>query len=656
MSRIALFLLLLFLQACAYQVKVRDGDTALDRYQFAHAITFYQKDMKKARTRVEQGRIALKIATAYDRMNEPAKALPYYQQAWSGQAGIQALQGKARSLKKLERYEEAIEAYTQLGEEIGSAYEYRREIQSCRLAMQWADAGESASYAIEGAEFNSRYADYAPFPIGPDKVFFTSDRPTPQHQEIYQWTGKPFADIFLNTSEPSLYARALDVINTPAHEGTLIMSPDRQEFYFTRCGDPGARDDQYCRIYVSRILDNAWTDPEPLAFCTGNFNYGHPALSADGNMLYYAADDPLGVGGYDLYMVLRTREGWTEPLMLPPTINTEGNEMFPWLDGDTLYFSSNHHPGMGGLDIFKSWRMGARAWAVPENLRPPINSGSDDFAFVWSPYEVEPATGLRSGYFSSTRPGGLGSDDIYHVREVMPPPPPAEEDTMMVYRFELHLYTLRRIYQNPVDPNSPILGRALLAGAQVRIQDGLDTLLRSNDQGPLVVEIIPGQNYMIQAAAEGYLSNSLNFKAEDIIRDPRQPIQVFERELVLEKRFDDVEIILENIYYDFDKWDIRSDAEPALNRLASLLRDNPDITIELASHTDCRGSAAYNQELSQKRAQSAVDYLIGQGIRPDRLRARGYGESRPAVDCICSRCTEEEHQKNRRTTFRILEN
>lgn len=656
MSRLRpLFLLFLF-SACAYQVKIRDGDTALDRMQFARAIEFYQKDMKKARSRVDQGRIALKIATAYDRMNEPAKALPYYQQAWTGQAGIQALHGKARSLKMVERYEEAIEAYTQLGEEIGSAYEYRREIQSCQLALNWSRTEEPAPFAIKNADLNSRYADYAPYPLDKDLLFFTSDRPTPQNKEIYNWTGKPFADVFINTSEVNPYARALEVINTPAHEGTLTLSADKGELYFTRCGVPGEMNDQFCRIYYSRKEGEAWSQPEPLSFCTGNFNYGHPALSADGNMLYYAADDPMGIGGYDIYMVLRTREGWSDPLLLPPTINTEGNEMFPWLDGDTLYFASNHHPGMGGLDIFKSWRLGARAWAAPENMKPPVNSGADDFAFVWSTFETDPTTGLRSGYFSSTRPGGKGSDDIYHIREVLPPPPPIEEDTLLTYAFELHIFTLRRIYQNPADPNSTILGRTFLPNAEVRIRNALDTLLKSNDHSPLILEVTPGKSYTIQASADGYLANSITFTAEDLIRDPRSPIQIFERELILEKRFEDIEIVLENIYYDFDKWDIRPDAEPALNHLASLLRENPDIIIELASHTDCRGSAAYNQELSQRRAQSAVDFLISKGIQATRLRARGYGESRPAVDCICSRCTEEEHQKNRRTTFRILEN
>lgn len=650
-------LMILIWSGCTYTLPVRDGDTAADRLQFATAVDFYLRDLEKAKTRVERGRIALKLADAYTRMNQPGRALLYYQQAWNDQAGVSALRGKAYALKTLERYEEAIEAFRQLGEEIGSSYEYRRDIQACESAAQWRTERSSPHTALTLLELNSRYADYAPFPLPDGRLVFTSDRPSPQQKGIYAWTGKPFSGIFVG--DPDGRAGALPTpaflatINTAANEGVPRMD-HAGNLYFTRCGQDEGQEERYCRLFIATRNGDDWLDPERLPFCTGAFNYGHAAPTPDGQMLFFSCDDPSGMGGYDIYMTLRTSEGWLEPVMLPPTINTPGDEVFPWMDADTLYFASDHHLGMGGLDLFKSYRLGGRSWSSPENLRPPFNSGADDFGFLWA--GAEQGSGLRYGYLSSSRPGGIGDDDIYRIAELEPIAEPEPEEPVTEFRFELDIYTLTRIFQQADDPNSPVLGRRPVPGASIRISGELDSALVSNAEGSALVPIRPGGQYALDISAPGFLNARARFDAQDIRPDPRKPLQRFELEVILERRFVEKEIVLENIYYDFDRWEIRPDAEPTLNKLAAMLQANPDIVIELASHTDCRGAAAYNQELSQRRAQSAVDYLIGKGIASGRLRARGYGKSRPAVDCICSRCTEAEHQTNRRTTFRILEN
>lgn len=642
---------------CTYTLKIRDGETGFERKQYAHALPFFLKDLEKARSRVEKARIAFKIAECYRFMHQPGQALPYYEQAWSGQAGVQALKGKAFSLKMLERYPEAIAAFDQLGEEIGSSYEYRREIEACEWAQKQLDAFRPGLYALESLPFNSRYADFAAFPAKEGHLYFSTDRPGPDVKTRYGWTGHGFSRIVSGRPDQSGIqngpAPFLPIdMSTPIHEGVIHLASD-STIYFTRCGDGDGGSDRYCRIWTMILKDGTWSSGEVLPFCTGDFNYGHARTSSDGQFLIFSSDDPMGLGGYDLYMAMRTSSGWSDPVMLPPAINTPGNEMFPWWQGDTLYFASDHHKGMGGLDIFRSFRLGLRSWTQPENLGPPFNSGADDFGFIWLPGASQDH--LRTGIFTSSRSGGKGGEDIWMIKEKEMPPPvetPSIQPTDTV--IALHIYVVTRLYQDPEDPNSPVLGRNQLPDAKVRILPW-DTVMTSLIQGPLIVAVEPGEFYRIEAEREGYLSSFQTFDARDISTTGTVSRQLYELEIVLDRKFVGLEIILENIYYDYDRWEIRPDAEPTLRRLASLMEANPDIEVELGSHTDCRGSESYNMDLSQKRAQSAVDYLIGLGIPSGRLRARGFGESRPAVDCPCNRCTESQHQTNRRTTFRILE-
>ncbi|HNM24005.1 MAG TPA: OmpA family protein, partial [Saprospiraceae bacterium] len=516
--------------------------------------------------------------------------------------------------------------------------------------------------------FNSHQNDFSPVFYADGRVVFSSDRALGKGDDNYKWTGNKFMDLFIvdpNAASAQVFDGGL---NTDGNEGTLCFNRDFSEIFFVRTLGAYKGDDQFCKIYTAQRAGDGWGNAKPLPFQKEKVNYFHPTLSPDGNTLYFSCNDPEGWGGYDLYAVqrnLQAENGWDEPKILSRNLNTPGNELFPTLDADTLYFASDGLTGMGGLDIFRTYRMDRNAWAPPYNLKPPVNSGADDFGLITTRRQAantatHPGDLIREGYFTSNRPGGRGGDDIYRYEQRVPPPKPLKIDTLpsgpVAYKMVLEGYVLEKIFAAADDPNSKILGRRPLGGANVVIESGnKKQTVTVKDDGFFSLVLAENTDYNFSASHDGYLSNATRFSTKGIAKDPANPTQTFEIEIVLDKIYRNQEIVLENIYYDYDKWDIRPDAEPTLNRLADVLKQNPSIRIQLGSHTDCRGNDNYNQTLSQRRAESAVNYLISKGIDPNRLSAVGYGEPQPAVGCACARCTESEHQANRRTTFKVVE-
>ncbi len=656
------FLALLAVSACTYTMKIQDGNMAVDRKQYAVAEKLLKKEFRKEKSRVEKGKKAYLLGITYQKLNKSEESIRWFQTAYDNGYGVDALTQVAYGLKQSEQYKEAMVAFKELGLEIGSPYEYRREINACQIALGWKDI-EQQEYSIEIMAFNSGYADYSPVLYKNNQLIFTSDRTSSTGKDTYNWTGNKFSDLYTIDLESAAVSTFDPVINSPDNEGTVTFRGDFKEMYFTRCYG-GKKEDNYCRIMKSEFADGAWSNPVAIElFEEKSVNYGHPSLSQDGNTLYFSCNHPDGYGGFDIYYVERTKTGWSYPKMMGRTVNTVGNEKFPFIDRDTLYFSSDYLPGMGGLDIFRTFKLNDGNWGPAFNLKPPINSGGDDFGYIidYSAPKRDKKV-LHSGYFTSTRLEGIGDDDIYKFvkRELPPPPePPVEPEIVEVEepnKIILDGYVLEKIYENPTNPNSKVLGRKPLDAATVDIvYNGKTETVTVGENGFFSLELEEDIDYSFTAKKPDYLTNQETFSTKSIGIDPNIKVQKYEIEIVLDKIFYNQDIVLENIYYDFNKWDIREDAEATLNELTKNLNLNPDIKIQLGSHTDCRGSGRFNLELSQKRAQSAVDYLIDKGIDPNRLIAKGYGEEVPEVACICSRCTEEEHQENRRTTFRIMD-
>ncbi len=671
---IYLLVSVLLIQSCTYTQKIKDGQTAFEQKQYDLATKMLRTEFNKSKSSSEKGTKAYQLGESYRILNQPEKSLEWYEKAYDFGYGPDALKNKAFALKEMQRYDDAVLAFEDLIVETGEPFLWRKEVAACKQASQWQKDLEKNQYKIDKLGFNTGAGEYAPSLYKDNQLVITSDQDLSKGEEVYNWTGRSFSDLFLVDLESGKISAFDSKFNTEYNEGTIAFNKDFTEAYFSRCGTGAKVDADYCKIMYSKFSNGSWTIPVIMEFVEENTNYAHPTLSEDGKTLYFATDYLDGYGGYDIYYSNKTGDGWSLPENLGPAINTEGNETYPYMDQDTLYFSSDFHVGMGGMDIFKSYKNSSRRWSPLQNLKAPINSGSDDFAYVVdylasnNNEEI-----LQSGYFTSNR-AGKGNDDIYQFTKLVPPPVKEEEpevqeviDTTTVadtpdesdnktFQYILTIKTIEKEFSVPGDPSSTVKGRVALPNTkvQVNVRDTSFTF-NTNDKGEYEIELELGQYYNFFGTKSTYLNNSTSFSSRNIKEEPNRPIRRFRVDLELNKEIRGKEIRLENIYYDLDKFFIRDDAKPTLNDLARMLRENPTINIELSSHTDCRGTGSYNQWLSQKRAESAINYLIERGIAFERLVPKGYGKSKPAVNCACSSCSDDQHQANRRTAFTILD-
>lgn len=647
--------------SCITVKKIKDGETAFERKRYAQAITLLENEYKNTENKAVKAHKAYYIGESHRRIGQIEEAILWYKRAAELDYGVEALAQYGYTLKQIGEYDMAAKVFRYLQQEYPADQRVRRELASLEIIKSWNAQEKYRGIELKNLDLNTSTSEYFPRKLGVDQLLFISDRAASTGEKEYAWTGRAFSDLYVYDMKNRSVSKYEKVSQGDFNDGMVAMDSSGNTVIYTRCGKnhtEASYRDEYCQLFQLKNPQTFYSESTKLPFVKEGFNYLHPCLNAAGNLLIFSGFLPDGVGGYDLWYSQKIDGQWQKPRLLSSRINTRGDELFPSLYGDTLYFSSDYLTGYGGLDIFKTYLKSDGTWAPPENLKSPINSGADELGFVPG-YAYANAHKLDfAGYFSSNRPGGKGGDDLYFFtqKNMVPPQDSTERAEEEIVKLRLLIRVKKKRFNIANIPASGLdtLLNLTTAIIEVKDQSDKDNALHVNNLGSVKVDIDTSVTYEIKVSAENYLTKSFKFDPKGKILPDRKVTTVY-KEVVLDSIITNVEIVLNNIYYDFDKWNIRKDAEPTLDTLVTLLKDNPELAIELNSHTDCRGSDMYNQTLSQKRAQSVVDYLIAHGIRKDRLTAIGYGETRPVVDCRCAECTDTQHQKNRRTSFTIVE-
>ena len=634
--------------------KLRQADEAYDRGEYYDAAAIYRKLYNRYNRKEDQwlrGELAFQLGMCHLKLNQGNRATSAFQNALRYEyEDTTLLLRLAQAQQREGQYNAAIKNYEAYLEMRPNDWEALVGIRGCELAPQWKEDG-SRYIVKQDKVLNSRRADYAPMYLNKDLeyIYFTSTSEKSTGELRSEITGTKKGDIyFAKRDEKGNFTRTEIVdggLNTEQDEGATAFSPDGSTMYVARA----VRQDwpTTVEIYTSSRSETKWSAPQKFEITADTLsNYSDPFVSPDGNWLYFASDMPGGQGGTDIWRInLKDKHGTLENL--GPEINTKGNERFPNMRTDSLlYFASNGHPGMGGLDLFVATLL-PRAegsndpmdhWSI-KNMGVPMNSSADDFGITFGKGE--------SGYFSSNRGDARGYDHIYSF--IKP---------------DLQIWISGYVVDKDDEP---------VPNAVIRIvgDDGSNQKTASKPDGSFRFDLQRGVKYAMLASADGYLNARQEFESDSTEEDAEYNV-----DFVLAAMFKAQ--IVENIFYDFDKAVLRDESKLALDSLVMLLKDHPNIVIEMASHTDRVGSAKYNQGLSQRRAQSVVDYLIANGIPKERLKPAGYGESRPKtvtkrihsqypqfeegvtldeefIKTLSKEDQEAADQVNRRTEFQVLD-
>lgn len=661
-SVLGLLFLICIVASCSFGKKVKDGKTAYELKQYAVAVEMLLGEFEGADNRRQSAELAYYLGMSYHFLEETELSTKWLATAVERDYGSDASINLARAYKKQGEYSAAIKTYEGLREKSSNTRLIDREIYVLKEVAKWSEQ-EGSDVSVELMNESSGYSEYAPALLDDNFLVFTSDQSGASGSDTYTWTGNKHTDLFVMLKSGSDIRRFDAGINTDANEGTAAFTTDGLELIFTRC-QATEDEDGYCKLMYSERFSGIWTEPTALPMMQEGVNYGQPTFIEGDSVLVFSAEITDGAGGHDLYYSERYINsdgsvGWGDAYIFPQTINSIGNEMFPVGDGDTLYFSSDYFAGLGGLDIFKTWLMPNGQWAPPQNLRAPINSSFDDFGYVVDNTVQLRDKEVQKGYFSSSR-SGYGKEDLYRFTKRSNVVPVPQDTAINEKPIEIEIYLAGKTkeinFEDKANPNSLKLGKDDLADCYITISDGnVEENIYSDDKGRFYVELQKEKNYRIKASKLGYLNDFVSVSTSNLKADKGALSTTINVELVLNKIYSNVEITLENIYYNFNKSDIRDDAKPTLDSLAQILVNNPQIDIQLSSHTDCRGDDEYNSILSQKRAESAVNYIGSRGVPSYRMIAKGFGELQPAIACDCDDCSETDHQTNRRTTFKILE-
>ncbi len=652
-----IFLLISF-NATAQKNFAKDADKAFANKEFFTAIELYKKGYAKAKKKQDKARMLYMTAECYRIIGDVKQMETWYSKADKAKyPDPKAILYLADSKKAQGKYDEAIVEYNRYMREVPADPRGSEGAKSCELAQKWKD--NPSRYVVENmAMINSREADFSPTYASKkySTLYFTTTREGLTGGKVDGGLGQNFSDIVETKRDKngkwSTPVALAEPPNTKDNEGASFVSRKGTNIYYTRCGVQKNQQSK-CQLYMAIKRGNTWAEEIKLPFCVDSFNFGHPTLNMKDDFMIFASDMPGGYGGKDLWYSVYDKKGKTfgKAVNMGADVNTTGNEMYPFLHEDgSLYYSSDGLLGMGGLDIFKAEVKGENKWGKPENLKAPINSASDDFAIIFEGKK-------ERGYFASNRQGGKGGDDIYSF--VLPP---------IVFSLSGTITDCK--YNIPLD------------GVVIRLvgSDGTNVELKTNKEGKYeYIDAGAGARYInmntsyvvsteakgvSSTYADGYLNSTEKGKITTVGEmDSKNFVQDFC--LVPAEK----EIKFPAVLYDLGKATLRPESKDSLNYLYQTLVDNPTIKIELAAHTDARGSDAMNMKLSDARAKSCVDYLSQEkGIPLERLGAKGFGETRPLKIGEAVFLTEDYiaktskgnkeifeglHQKNRRTVFRV---
>lgn len=665
---LAILMVMLTWSACSNDViSLKKGDQHYALGEYYEAAIYYKRSYSRtpAKEKIKRAERAWKMGECYRRINYPAKAVAAYQNAVRYGFGVN---GKSTVINEdeeeylpinpivylyLAQQQLKLANYKGAKDNFSNYLEYEPDDElaqngliSCELAPQW--KAEPNDYTVKKeALFNSRRSDFSPMLYGDDSelLLFTSTRTQATGDDISSVTGVKYADMFVSKQDEAKKWKQPEqiesAINSEYEDGVSCISPDGKTMYFTRC----SHDPDYPRcaeIFQSTRSDASWGTPTKVEISKDTLSsFAHPAVSPDGNWLYFVSDMEGGEGGYDIWRIrIDGKElGGAENLGQP--INTPGDELFPSFrpNGD-LYFSSDGHPGMGGLDIFLARNDSLRGWSV-ENQQYPLNSPMDDFGMTFEGR-------YNRGFFSSSRNDGKGWEHIYSFEK------PEIMQTLTGWVYEKDGYELPE-------------GLVYLVG-----DDGTNEKLSVKSDGSFTLEVKPDVKYIFLGTCKGYLN-----VRNQVFLSKLEADQSHEFTLQFALPPINIPVLIDNIFYEFDKATLTDASTEALEKLVTMMEENPNITIELSSHCDYKGADEYNMRLSQRRAESVVNYMIDHGVKKDRMTPKGYGETRPKV--IRKKLTEkytflhegdtltedyikklpEDQQEvcnslNRRTEFRVL--
>ncbi len=639
------FIIFLFLAACSAEKK---ANKAFRLGKYESTIGFYKKRLAK---NPNDGKANYFVAESYRLSNRLKEAEPFYKNAGGRGLDKDSIQFYyAQSLEVNAKYDEARATLKELAGNSTNERVKDRALAEIEGLNYLEKLNERKSYyKIKNLEIlNTPAPEYSPVFLN-NELYFTSARGS---GKIYEANGTPFSKLFkvasrgANVDLATIAALPPGINTDNVNDGCITFSPDGKIMVFAKGNTGKRKGNPDVDLYLSRFRNGVWTDPVPLNINDPDAWDSTPCFSPDGRTLYFSSNrkgrgrERLGFGGLDIYSAqMDTRGRFTRVKNLGADINTAGDELFPYIAEDAkLYFASDGHPGYGGLDLFVVKRANGKTQI--ENLAQPVNSNGDDFAiFLFR---------ADRGFFTSNRDGGKGDDDIYTFIN--------EDPDLRVINYYLQGITYTK------DDNDSL---RVLPNTKVTILDQqgevMNDFVTGND-GKFLFRVYENEKYDLVGETDGYLKKRETYSMAGRSVDPSTLKELvtnitLDTILILDKIDLNKYFVVENIYYDLDKSNIRPDAAKELNKLVQLLTDNPEIKIELSSHTDSIATVEYNNDLSQRRAESAVNYLVQQGISPDRLVAKGYGELRPIARNTNPDGSDnpDGRQRNRRTEFKILE-